>query len=260
MTSRTPCATPSTTFSGSDVDREQYAIMHDVEGRHWWYRGMRRTVQALLDRYLAPARTYHILDAGCGTGGSTQELDRFGVVTGIDSSPDALGYAAARGLPRLVQGSVEDLPFVDHSFDVVTSLDVLYHRAVSDYGRALRETRRVMRPGGIAVVRVPAFDWLRGTHDVGIHTERRFTLAEIAAPMTEAGFRVLHSTYGNALLFPLAVAKRTLERFLPASPADLSVPPRPINWVLEAVLSLEAPVASRVSLPIGLSAIVVGRA
>ncbi len=125
---------------------------------------------------------------------------------------------------------------------------------------ALRECHRVLRPGGIALVRVPAFDWLRGAHDVAVHTERRFTLDELQGAMCEAGFQIAYASYGNALLFPLAAAKRALERVLPAAPGDLSVPPAPINAALETVLTAEMAIARRFALPVGLSVIVIGRA
>jgi SAM-dependent methyltransferase len=221
---------------------------------------MRRNARAILARYLAPRRSYRILDAGCGTGGTTDDLASFGVVTGVDMSEEALAFAASRGLGRLVRGTVEGLPFASESFDVVTSFDVLYHRAVIDVAAALNEFHRVLRPGGIALVRVPAFDWLRGAHDVAVHTERRFTVGELREAMAAAGFRIRYANYGNAILFPLAIAKRSLERVLPASPGDLSVPPGPLNFLLEQALTVEAPVARRVGLPAGLSVIVVGQA
>jgi ubiquinone/menaquinone biosynthesis C-methylase UbiE len=244
------------------MDREQYDIMYQVESVHWWYRGMRYQNREILRQHLAPGLSHDILDAGCGTGGSTQDLARFGRVTGVDFSWDALDYASSRGLPRLVRASIEALPFPDRSFDVVTSFDVIYHRGVVDERRALAEFHRVLRPGGLALVRSPAFNWLRGTHDIGIHTERRFTTGQLAGYMRDVGFEVVNATYTNAILFPLALAKRTVEHFLRGSPApsDLSVPPAPVNRVMERVLTLETPAARTVGLPIGLSVVVLGRA
>lgn len=241
------------------MDPDQYRIMYHVERDHWWYRGMRRNMWRLLRRYLAAGRSYAILDAGCGTGGTTIELQAFGVVTGIDLWPEALAYAATRGLQRLVGGSLQQLPFRDASFDVWTSFDVLYHRAVDDESMALREAHRILRPGGIALLREPAFDWLRGAHDVGIHTVRRFTLVQLSQAARQAGFGIEHASYGNALLFPLALAKRTAERFAPAVASDLSIPPKPINTLFEALLALEGPITSRLPLPIGLSVVVLAR-
>jgi SAM-dependent methyltransferase len=243
------------------VDAEQYRIMFEVEQTHWWYRGIRRTAEALLRRYLAPGRSYDLLDAGCGTGGTTVFLQRFGTVTGVDFSAHALGFARTRGLTRLVRGSVAQLPFPDQRFDALTCFDVLYHRGVADVVEGLSEFRRVLRPGGIALIREPAFDWLRGSHDVGIHTARRLTVGNLILGMRSAGFEVLAGTYANTVLLPLAVAKRSAERWLNMEfPPDLTVPTAPVNATFEAVLTLESLVAGRASLPIGLSAFALGRA
>lgn len=241
------------------MNAEQYRIMYEVEAVHWWYRGMRRGACQLLARYLAPGRTYRILDAGCGTGGTTEQLRRFGVVTGIDYSVDALAYASARGLRRLVRGSIERLPFSDGTFHAVTTFDVVYHRTVGDERAALGELYRVLRPGGILLIREPAFDWLRGSHDVAVHTKRRFTLDQLGRQLGDAGFEVRHATYANTFLFPLAVAKRTAERFFSGAPEDLSVPAAPFNTALQGVLALESWLSRWLSLPVGLSAVVVGQ-
>jgi SAM-dependent methyltransferase len=233
--------------------------MFEVEQTHWWYRGMRRNSRAILERFLAPGRTYQLLDAGSGTGGNTLDLMRWGVVTGLDYSGDALRFSASRGLARLVRGTIESLPFRDESFDVVTSFDVICHGAVQNDLEALREFRRVLRPGGIALVRLPAFDWLWGAHDAAVHTIRRYSAAQLARRMEEAGFKIIEATYGNVLLFPLAVAKRWSERLLPSAPTDLTIPPKPVNLAFEGALRLEAPLARVVRPPAGLSAVAIGR-
>jgi SAM-dependent methyltransferase len=238
---------------------EEIQEMYEVEQTHWWYRGMRSNTRAILERYLAPGRTYQLLDAGSGTGGNTLDLERWGVVTGLDYSVDALTFSASRGLRRLVRGTIEALPFKDESFDVVTSFDVICHGAVKDDLNALKEFRRVLRPGGIALVRLPAFDWLWGAHDAAVHTIRRYSTGQLAARMEQAGFSILEASYGNVLLFPLAVAKRWSERLLPAAPTDLTIPPRAVNLAFEGALRLEEPLSRLVRLPAGLSAVAIGR-
>jgi SAM-dependent methyltransferase len=244
------------------MDPSEYRTIYTVEDRHWWYAGMRRITLGLLEETYGGRADLDILDAGSGTGGAMGYLARFGRVTGVDYAALALDFCRARDLSRLAQASVSALPFAPASFDLVTSFDVLYHRAVGDPGDALREFRRVLRPGGRALLRLPAYDWLRGRHDTVIHTERRFTAPELSGLLCEAGFAVERLTYANTLLFPLASAKRLLEPLLPPAPpghSDVAPNPSWLDAMLSAVLGLEAAWLRRRELPFGLSVVALAR-
>ena len=245
------------------MEREQYELMFAQEERHWWYVGMRRISAALLDRFgpsTAHAGPLQILDAGCGSGGMTRFLAQRGTGTGVDIAPEALRFARRRGLARLARASVGRLPFRSASFDVVTSFDVLYHLNVDDDLAALGELHRVLRPGGVLLIRLPAYDWIRGAHDDAVHTRHRYTREELTAKLDRAGFRLEHATYANTLLFPLAPVKRYLEHRNGTQEAtDLWRPPAPLNRLLGDLLSLESVPARRVGLPWGLSVFAVAR-
>jgi SAM-dependent methyltransferase len=246
------------------MEREQYAIMARREERHWWYTGMRRVAMAVLAHELKGRGDLRILDAGCGTGGTTVELRRFGDVVGVDLAWEALEPAQGRGLRKLARGSIERLPFREASFDAVTSFEVVYHLGVANDVCALGEMRRVLKPGGMLLLRLPAHDWLRGEHDRLVHTRHRYAPGEVHRKLSDAGFRVDRLTWANALLFPPAVAKRMLERFSSNGSADaepdLWQPPWPINAALESAVAIEALVIPRgVALPFGLSVLAVAR-
>jgi SAM-dependent methyltransferase len=246
------------------MEREQYAIMARREERHWWYTGMRRVALAVLEEHLDGRRGLKLLDAGCGTGGTTIELRRFGDVVGVDVAWEALDPARGRGLRNLARGSIEQLPFASASFDAVTSFEVVYHLGVGNDTCALQEIRRVLKRDGLFVLRVPAHDWLRGEHDRLVHTRHRYSPAEVRAKLEAAGFSVEQLTWANALLFPPAVAKRLLERVgsdsADAEP-DLWQPPGPVNTALESAIAVEALAIPRgVPLPFGLSVLAVARA
>ncbi len=243
------------------MDPTEYRTIYAVEDRHWWYTGMRRITLALLDEAYGGRAGLDILEAGSGTGSGMDYLARFGRVTGIDISPLALGFCRERGLRRLGQASVTALPFAPAAFDLVTSFDVLYHRAVGDYRDALREFHRVLRPGGRVLLRLPAYDRLRGRHDEVIHTARRFSAGELSNSLCEAGFEVERITYANTLLFPPAVAKRLLEPLLPPPPpgrSDVSPNPPWLDAALSAVLGAEAAWLRRRDLPFGLTVVGLG--
>ncbi|MEV6492425.1 methyltransferase domain-containing protein [Actinoplanes sp. NPDC051633] len=121
--------------------------------------------------YLLPRLTsgVAVLDVGCGPGTITADLATVvapGRVTALETTGEALGLARAeisrRGLDTVdfAVGDVQALDFPDDSFDVVHAHQVLQH--VGDPVRALREMRRVTRPGGVVAVRdsdYAAFTW-----------------------------------------------------------------------------------------------------
>lgn len=235
--------------------------MYRVEDRHWWYKGMETITRAALNRWVNFPNP-RILDAGCGTGAAmTTYLAEYGKVTGVDLYPQALEFCRKRNAPRLACASVLNLPFAPASFELVTSFDVLYERAVSSEGTALAEFSRVLSSGGIILVRLPAYDWLRGQHDKRVHTNRRYTKKIVKTLLEESGFMVEHISYANTFLFPLAVLKRLSERiFMPKdNQSDLALNTGAFNTILKNILASEASLAAHASLPYGLSVIAVGR-
>ena len=193
------------------VELAEYAVMAAVERDHWWYNGMREIAAAWLDA-VAPTACVS-LDAGCGTGGNLAYLLRnYGPTYGLDLAAEAvtLGYNNAPG--HIGRGSVLDLPYRDASFDLVTSFEVLYHRAVPDEVAALREVWRVLRPGGWVLLRMPSYAWLRSSHDDAVHTRRRYLAAEVRDLLVDADFQVERCSYINSLLFPLALLARIGDR------------------------------------------------
>src|SRR4030088_55236 len=222
------------------MEREQYAIMARREERHWWYAGMRRVALAVLADALNGQAGLRILDAGCGTGGTTVELRRFGDVVGVDLVWEALEPARGRGLSALARASIEQLPFGKASFDVPNSLEVVYHPGVASDMSALIEIRRVLKTGGLFMLRVPAHDWLRGEHDRLVHTRHRYSRDEVSSKLTEAGFEVERLSWANTVLFPPALLKRVLERASnghdgTAGEPDLCQPPPRVKGMRESV-------------------------
>jgi SAM-dependent methyltransferase len=237
----------------------------DVEERHWWYRGRRAVLEAVLDG-LGPLEPgggrARILDAGCGSGRNMVELARRGAVTGIELASQSLEVARARDVGPVVPGSLDDLlPFADGAFDLAVALDVLEH--VADDRGALRELARVVAPGGRLLVTVPQYGWLWGEHDVLAHHHRRYTRAGLLGRAAEAGFVAERVTGFNTVLLPAIAAARLVQRLRRrAQPAsDLGRTPQgAVNAGLERIIRGEAELIRRDrDLPAGVSLLAVLR-
>ena len=238
---------------------EEYARMYEAEERQWWYAGMRQISGALLDQHLpGGASPRRILDAGCGTGNNLVHFGARGRAVGVDLSEDALRFCRTRGV-QAARASVLALPFGDGAFDLVTSFDVLYHRWVTDDRAAVSELARVLAPGGLLLVRVPALQMLWGAHDDAVLSRHRYTRPEVAALLRGAGLEVLEQTYANTLLFPVLALRRTLDRLTGRHGSDVSFLPAPMESAFLGLLRTEAWMVRRVRLPIGASVIALGR-
>ena len=253
------------------MQEEDYAYLYELEESFWWFAGMREVTAALLDPLCPEGEGARAaLDAGCGTGDMLTRLGRYAPaesVVGIDVSRTALDFCRERGHARLAQASATHLPFAGESFDLVTSFDVLVQIPGDGADElAVREMFRVLRPGGVAFVRVAAYRWMKSGHDAALGTQRRYTLGELNTKIERAGFRVLRSTYANSFLLPVAALRRLLLKRLGLADAGSDVKPLPpslrwLNGLLTGVLRSEARLlkGARTNLPFGLSAICVAQ-
>lgn len=227
-----------------------------AEDQHFWFKGLRRQARLLLAHGLAGRSPRLIVDCGSGTGRNLDWLSEFGPAVGVELSPAGLGHGHRRQR-RLVRGTVAALPIADGAADVATSFDVLYCLDDATERQAVREMWRILRPGGVALANLAALDVLHGSHSALTHEQRRYTKPMIRALFGEAGFHVERVTFTNMSPFPVALAKRAVERVTgragTASDGDLRVPPAPVNVAMDGLLRLEAAWLRVANLPIGSS-------
>lgn len=234
------------------MEREVYGQLYAMEDDHWWFRGRRAVIWALLGRAPLPASP-RILDAGCGTGRNLREYGALGDALGIEPSADAVAFCHERGLRNVRQAGLEQLPFEEASFDLLMAFDVLEH--VEDDVGALEELRRVAAERATLVVTAPAYRWLWSSHDTSHHHFRRYTRREIVRRAERAGWRVETATYFNTLLLPPIALVRLAERLgLTRARSDYELTPGPLNRLLELPMRVEARLLARgLRLPAGVS-------
>jgi SAM-dependent methyltransferase len=278
------------------MQEEIYKRMYEVEGAHWWFAGKRRIIYDLLSRYvrrpdgsatsdstagslaaggslaasgsglsglaaggsLAASGAVRVADLGCGCGKMLEELPEGFSGVGLDASATAAAFCRERGVTAVVGALPGNVPFAEGSFDAVILADILEH--VEDDASAAAAAARLLRPGGVMIVTVPAFPALWSSWDEMHGHKRRYTAKRLKAALGGAGLHIELVSYYNTFLFPAAVAGRLAKKITGArSAAELSIPPAWLNAVLAAIFASERHLLGRVPLPVGLSLVAVLR-
>ena len=192
------------------MDTWRYREQFEIEEHHWWFRGRRRMIWALLKR-AGITSSPRILDAGCGTGRNIIEFRSLGEPEGVDFSPEAVEFCHLRGLTQVVEAPVEKLPYENERFDLILATDVIEH--LDDDHRALTELRRVAAPGSHLLITVPAYQWLWSSFDDSLHHRRRYTVSRLARQARAAGWEPQVETYFYSTMLPIVAIVRLIRRW-----------------------------------------------
>lgn len=242
------------------MQTSEYENIYKNEASHFFYVTNHNITLSLVKKYFKiPRSRAKILDAGCGTGLLAKKLKSFGNTWGIDISSEAIKYAKKRGI-KTKNASVNKLPFKKNSFDLVVSLDVLYHKQVNDT-KALKEFHRVLKPGGLVIIRVPANKWLHLNHDKHVHTRQRYSIHEIEKKIITSGFQINKVSYVNMILLPLAIIKQFIESIVSKNDvySGVNYENKIVNNILSLFLFLESKIIIYFDLPYGLGIIAVAQ-
>jgi SAM-dependent methyltransferase len=234
-----------------------YAAEAAIEADHWWFVGRRRLFSDIVEGLSLPPDPA-ILDVGTGTGANLRLLRDLGFkrVTGVDFSPEAIRFCAEKGLGEVRSGDVCALPCTDRQFDLVFATDIIEH--VDDDIAALREIRRVLKPGGCVLLTVPAFPMLWGLQDEVSHHKRRYRLRELLGRLRRAGLSPQRYFYFNYLLFlPILAARRLMRLLRIRLASEGEVNTEWLNRMLTVLFGLDVRTAPWLRPPVGVSALVV---
>lgn len=241
------------------MEISEYENIYKNESNHFYYVGLHKLVESLIKKY-SFVKNPTILDAGCGTGLLLKKLSKVGLTTGIDLSPEAIRFAKKRKI-NVNLGSVTKIPFKGNTFDIVTSMDVINLSEVKSDKQALYEIYKVLKPGGILILRASAIPWLSSGHDKWVHIKKRYTKIEMRNLIQKSGFEIQKLSYINFFLFLPAFAKHIAWRISGTSNHSSSIDKVPtlINKIMILCMKLEEYLLKYVDMPIGNGLIVVAR-
>lgn len=244
------------------MDSTYEATYHQLEEQHWWFASRRDMVFDII-RNLHLSSEANILEIGCSGGPLLLALRAAGYhrLQGIDVSEKGIALAQERGLTEVALMDGAHLTFPDASFDLVIASDVLEH--IEDDIQALREWRRVLRPGGQLIVFVPAHPYLWSSHDEVNHHFRRYSAKALREAIKGAELQVERLAFWNfTLFFPTAII-RLLQRVLPkhaGSPTgDLIHVPAVANTGLLRLIKSENRLLRFLDFPVGVSVFALAR-
>ena len=178
------------------MESREYKKIAEAEKTYWWHKGKLALLESLLVSHLKiSGEPIRILEIGCGTGVTTSFLQRWGKVTGLDMSDEALSFCRTNGLTDLILGDFNkiDLEPYKKSFDLVVALDVLEH--IQDDIKAIKRVREILKDNGTFLINVPAHKFLWSEHDEALHHKRRYRMHEIVTKLEDCGFNITKKTY-----------------------------------------------------------------
>lgn len=227
--------------------------MYELEDKHWWFLAKRRFIKALLPTFNPH---WQVLDLGCGTGGISIFLQKWGKVQGVEYSKDACQFLKKRGV-NFTAGKIEDYKPHKNYYYLVCLLDVLYHRNIDSIGKVLNIAYKALKKDGLLLITDSAMPFLFSHHDKIMHAKKRFYLRELTTLVENAGFTIEKKSYTYFLIFPLFLLNRCLNKFIPFETVNDVYPL--INTLLLSICKIEAKLLSIYSLPIGSSVIIKAR-
>ena len=245
--------------------KRQFADRYgELEQWHWWFCGRQRILETVLSRELARRKPLSIVSVGCGPCEGLAWLVKFagpsGRVVGLDADPHHARHCQEPGLEYVV-GKLEASPLASGSFDVVLALDVLEH--LDDDVTGLREAARLLKPGGLLLVTVPALPSLWGGQDEVSNHRRRYTRRTLRRTFTQAQLPPQYVTYFNTILFPPVAAVRWGRRALGLghrARTDFDDnQPGLTNDLLKTMFAVERHLVGRVTMPVGVSLLAIAR-
>lgn len=242
------------------MEHREYQRLREHSRFYWWHVGKRALLRSVLEHGVPRDPSRPAVDIGCGAGDSFGMLAPFGRFVGSEVTGELWGPGMERPPRPVLLAEGGALPFADGSLGLCTFFDVLEH--VEEEDAFLGEVRRVLRPGGLVLLSVPAYMFLWSEHDVSLHHHRRYVRGTVKGVLARAGFRVLRCTYAFAGILPAVAAYRVLGRLFRRSgePSSSYVAmPGPLNRLLIRWLAAEAWWLRHADLPFGTSVIALAR-
>jgi SAM-dependent methyltransferase len=225
----------------------EYEKMYHAEKKLWWYKILHSQVLRILSKNFNDKKI-RIIDGGCGTGGLMDILkeNAYNRVTGFDISTHALEFSKKRGLDvfRCDLKKIQDC-FPENTADAFISNDSLYFLSTGERKEFAENIFSILKPKGILILNLPAFNAFRGTHDISVGINKRFRKKDILLIFDRDKFEILEMRYWPFLLSPFLFVVRMSQRLRlkffsdVRQSSDVKVPPEFVNNIFHTITAME---------------------
>lgn len=237
-------------------DATQAQTLREADSDHWWFASKATLVRSAISRSGGIPQGW-LVDLGAGSGGVSSRLASVErPVLAVEGATELAGDCRRRGLLSTA-GAVTAVPLADGAAAVVTLLDVIEHLGEPD--KALAEARRLLPPGGLLVVTVPAHAWLWSEADELLGHVRRYTRRILRDQLAQSGFQVLRCGHVFSWLVPPVWFRRhRAQGGQDALGLDTGGPR--LTAIARRLTAAEDRVVGRIDLPLGTSLLATARA
>jgi SAM-dependent methyltransferase len=214
------------------MEAREYKNMFHQENDHWWYKTLHHLCLSVV-RSMPKAGHLNIFDAGCGTGRLMQLLQVHGKVQGVDYAREAIGYCYIRGVDQAHQQDL-NLWKPNEKYDLITSMDVLYHAKIKNDTAILEKFHEALAPNGTLILNLPAFNLLKRQHDLVVHTHRRYRKKALTEQLRHIGFEIELVSYRMPHLFLAILLIKAWPRSNrnPKPSSDVKPLPKALNQIM----------------------------
>lgn len=237
-----------------------YHTNYQLEDNYWWFLARREIISKTIKKSLKIATDEYILDVGCGTCGMAEYLSKDFNVVAIDTSELALEYCKKRGVEHSFLSTLDSFPKDKYNIKAITILDVIEH--IEDDKSIVEQLYNSLPIGGYIIASVPAYQFLWSFHDEVHKHYRRYRLSNFKRLISNAGFQIQFATYFNSFLFPVALAKRFIDKLFNLEKRNeyaIEIVPKPINTIFTKIFEFEKTFFPKVSFPFGLSILLIAK-
>jgi len=234
------------------MHQSEYEKMYQLEKSHWWFVARKKHIE----NTLGELSNLVILDYGCGTGGTTEFLKKYGKVYGVDINSEAIKFSKKRNINCQIIKNNKIL-FKKNTFDLVLLLDVFYHKKFKTK-KDLKEIKRVLKPSGILFITNPTISILSGHHDKIVETSKRKKISEITSELKQLNFKKISGGHIFMFTLPLVIFTRLVISNIYPKSDGLYELPKILNTLLIKICELEIKIFNSKSF-IGSSIIVVAK-